>query len=49
MKPSEFKISLSVKIDDEITAENYLNCYIAQKRVVSKLSNISISNFDSIN
>ena len=34
---------------DEKTAESYRNCYIAEKRIVSKLSNISIPNFDSIN
>ena len=47
MKPLEFKISLSVESYDEKTAEYYRNCYVAEKRIVSKLSNISIQSFDS--
>ena len=31
------------------TAENYRNCYVAEKRIVSKLSGISISNFYNTN
>ena len=31
MKPSEFKISISVQSYDEKTAENYRNYYVAQK------------------
>ena len=49
MKPSEFKISISVASYDEKTEENYGNCYVAGDRIVSKLSKISISNFDSTN
>ena len=30
MKPSDYKISLSVEGYDEKTAENYQNCYIAE-------------------
>ena len=46
MRPSEFKISVSVESIDEKTAENYLN-YVAEKRIVSKLSKISITNIYS--
>ena len=49
MKPSEFKISISVESCDEKTAENYRNGYVAEKRTVSKLSEIPILNFDSTN
>ena len=49
MKPSEIKISSSVKSYDEKIAENYRNYYVAEKRITSKLSNISIPNFDIIN
>ena len=31
MKPSEFTNSISVESYDEETAENYGNCYVAQK------------------
>ena len=41
MKPSKFKISIPVK--------SYQNCYVAEKRIVSKLSKISIPNFNSTN
>ena len=44
-----FKISLSVESYDEKSAKNGQNCYVAEKRIVSKLSKISIKNFDSIN
>ena len=47
MKPSELKISISVESYDEKTAENDRNCYVAEKRIVSKLSKISMPNFDS--
>ena len=30
MRPSEFKISISVKSFDEKTAENYRNSYVAE-------------------
>ena len=49
MKPSEFKISILVESYGEKTAKNYRNGYIAEKRIVSKLSEISIPNFDSTN
>ena len=49
MKPSEFKIVLSVESYDENTAGNYRNCYVAEKHIVSILSKISIPNFDSTN
>ena len=47
MKPLEFKIFLSVETYDEQTVENYRNSNVAEKRIVSKLSKISIPNFDS--
>ena len=47
--PSEFKISISVENYDVKTAENYRNCYVAEKRIASKLSNISIPNYNSTN
>ena len=34
MTPSEFKISISVKSYDEKYAENYQNCYVAEKCIV---------------
>ena len=46
MKPTEFKISIEDESYDEKTAEN---CYVAEKRIVSKLSEISIPNFDNTN
>ena len=50
MKPSDFKISISVSRDyDEKTAENYQNYYVNENRIVSKLSKILIPNFRSIN
>ena len=36
MKLSEFKISFSIESYDEKTAENYRNCYVVEKRIVSK-------------
>ena len=47
MKPSEFKISISDETYDEKTAENDHNGYVVEKRIVSKLSSISIQYFDS--
>ena len=47
MKPLEFEISLSVESCDEKIDEIWRNDYDAEKCVVSKLSNISIQNFDS--
>ena len=50
MKLSEFEIiSFSVESYDEKTAENYQNCYVAEKNIVSKLSEISIPNVDRKN
>ena len=49
MKPSIFKISILVEVYEEKTAENYRNCYVAEKRIFSKLSEISMPNFDSTN
>ena len=46
---SGLKISISVKSYDEKTAENYWNCYVAKKRIVSKLSKLSFQHFDSTN
>ena len=43
------KISISVEKYDEKTAENYLNCYVAEKQIIFKLSKISIRNFNSSN
>ena len=47
MKQSEFKIS--VEIYDGKTAEHDQNCYVAEKRIVSELSKISISNVGCTN
>ena len=41
MKPSELKISISVKSYDEKSAENYRNCYVVEKSIISKLSKVS--------
>ena len=49
MRPSEFKISISVESYDEKTAENYRNCYLAEMLIVFKLMKLSIPNFDSTN
>ena len=49
MKPLEFIISISVESYDEKTAIDYRNYYVVEKCIVSKLSTISISNFDSVN
>ena len=37
MKPSEFKILISVEGYDEKTVENLRLCYVAEKRIVTKL------------
>ena len=47
MDPSEFKISILVVSYDEKTAEIYRYCYVAEKRIVSKL--LKIPNFSSTN
>ena len=49
MKPSELKISISVENYIEKTAENYRNCYILKKSIISKQSKILIQNFDNRN
>ena len=49
MKPSEFKISISVGSYDEKTAENYWNFLVTKKRIVTKLSKVSIPNFERTN
>ena len=48
MGSSDFKISISVESNDEQTAKNDRNCYVAEKRKISK-PKISIPNFDSMN
>ena len=48
MQQSEFKILFSVESYDEKTAENYRNCYTAEKCIVFKLSKISITNLNLI-
>ena len=49
MQPSEIQISVWIESYDEKTAENYRNCYIAEKHIVYKLFKISIPNFKSKN
>ena len=49
MKQSELQISIRVKSYDEKTVENYRNCYIAEKCIVSNLSKKLISNFNNTN
>ena len=44
MKPSEFKIFISVESYYEKPAENYRNSYVVEKRIASKLSKTSIPN-----
>ena len=46
MKPSEFEISRSVESYNKKKAED---CYDTEKRLVSKLSKISIPNLNSTN
>ena len=46
MQPSEFKISNSIENYTEKTAENDRKRYVAEKRIVSKLSKLSIPNFN---
>ena len=48
-KKKQFKISFSVEIYDEKTAENDQNCNVTEKLIVSKLSEISILNFSNTN
>ena len=49
MKPSDFIIFILVEIHDEKTAENYRNCYVAEKLIVSKLSQILVSQIEDMN
>ena len=50
MSLSDFKMfRIAVESYDEKTAENYRNCYVAEKLIVSKLSKISIPNLYSTN
>ena len=49
MNRSESKISFSVENYDEKTGENYRNFYVIEKRIISKLSKISIKYFNSTN
>ena len=49
MKPSEFEIYFLVESYDKKTAENYWIGYVAEKRIVSKLSKILIPNYNSTN
>ena len=49
MKQSEFKIFISIKSYDDKTAENYRNYYIAENRIVSKLSNVKTQNYEDLN
>ena len=46
MEPSEFKLSISVESCDEETVENYRKYYLAEKRMISTLSKISIPNYN---
>ena len=43
------KISISVDSYDKKTAENYRNCYVAEERIISKLSKISIKEIEDLN
>ena len=43
-KQSKFQILISVESYDGKTAENYRNYYVAEKRIVSKLSNVNGTN-----
>ena len=47
MKKSVFEIPISDESYNKKTAENCRKFYDAEKRIVSKLSKISIPNFDS--
>ena len=49
MKPSELDILISVESYDEKTNGNYRDCYVVEKCIFSKLSKISIPNFNSTN
>ena len=41
MEPLELEVSISVESYDEKPVENYWNCYVAEKLIVSKLSNFN--------
>ena len=49
MKPTELKISISVESYDKKTVENDRNRYVVEKRIVFKLLEIWIPNFNSTN
>ena len=49
MEPPEFKIYILVESNDEKTAENDRNSYVAEMLIISTLSKISNPNFNSIN
>ena len=49
MKPSEFKKFISIKNYDEQTAENDQNDCVTEKYIASRLSKISIVNFNCTN
>ena len=49
MKPSEFNFFISVESYDEETVESDRNCYVAEKRIVSKVLKTLIPNFDNSN
>ena len=49
MKPSEFEISISVKIyNKKKTTKNFRNNYDVEKRIVTKLAQIVKLNHDSV-
>ena len=47
MKPSDFELSISIESYNEKNVENDRNCYVADKRIVSKSSEISTQNLNS--
>ena len=49
MKPSEFEIYISVKSYDENTAENDLNCYVAEQVHIFQTIKDIDPNFNSTN
>ena len=40
---------ISVESYEEKTSENYRNCYVAENRIISELSKLSIPNLNGIN
>ena len=49
MKPSEFKIPISVESYYDKTAKNYQYGYVGEKRIISKLLKVSIPKFQQHN